>query len=521
MKIIKLLSKFGFAILAMTVLTFSCTDLEIEPTDSIFNEEVIGVFNGVGDVPGFITTLYNDVNGLLGDQANFFALNEVTTDEQLVPTRGTDWGDNGVWRTLHAHTWAPTHGHVLTVWNQLNRGVYISTQVIDPLSGGTAEEVAHAKFLRAFNMFWVMDMYGQVPFRDPNGDDDAIPTVMSRTEAYAFVEQDLIDALASLPSAAPGSGLDRATKASANFMLARLYLNAHVYKGTGSADNADMAKVISHVDAIEADGFALQAGFFDIFSEASDSETIWFGTIGKSNRIWNGLHYHQVSPDNGGGGWNGFTTLAEFYDLFEGDPNTNVQGSGQEERRGWVPDATNADDTNFGIGYGFLLGQQYAADGTKLQDRAGNDLIFTKELPGLIGNGEADGMRLLKYHPAVDGSTWTSHEIIFRYADAHLMRAEAMMRSSAGDAAAEVNALRTLRGANPLGSVSESDMLAERGREMYTEWIRRVDLIRFGEFTRDWPYKDAGSVGDVNRTIFPIPSNAILSNPNLVQNPGY
>ena len=521
MKKIKLLSKFGFAILAMSVLTFSCTDLEIEQTDSVFTDSGDG-FSGVEDVPGSLINLYNQANGMLGDQANFFALTEVTTDEQLVPTRGTDWGDNGIWRTLHAHTWAPTHGHVLTVWNQLNQAIFLATEVIDPLSAASAEEVAHAKFIRAFNMYWVMDMYGQVPFRAPNEGPEIDPMVMSRTEAFAFVEQDLIDALAGLPAAAPGAGsLNQGTKAAANFLLARLYLNAHVYKGTGSADNADMAKVIAHVDAIEADGFALQAGFFEIFSEATDTESIWHRNIGKSNRIWNGLHYNQVSPDNGGGGWNGFTTLAEFYDLFEGDPNTNVVGSGQEERRGWVPDASNADDSNLGIGYGFLLGQQYAADGTKLQDRAGNDLIFTKELPGLIGNGEADGMRLLKYHPAVDGSTWTEHEIVFRYADAHLMRAEAMMRSGTGDATAEVNTLRTLRGANPLGSVTESDMLAERGREMYVEWIRRTDLIRFGEFTRDWPYKDPASVGDVNRTIFPIPSNAILSNPNLVQNPGY
>jgi len=105
-------------------------------------------------------------------------------------------------------------------------------------------------------------------------------------------------------------------------------------------------------------------GYFDLFLPSVDTETVLYGEIGIGNRIWNGMHYNIVSPDNGGGGWNGFSTLAEFYDLFEGDANQNYVGSGQEERRGFVPDASNADaNTNYGIGYGFLIGQQYDANG--------------------------------------------------------------------------------------------------------------------------------------------------------------
>ena len=57
---------------------------------------------------------------------NFFALQEVSTDEMLVPTRGTDWGDNGIWRTLHQHTWSPSHQYVLTVWNQMNQNAFLA-----------------------------------------------------------------------------------------------------------------------------------------------------------------------------------------------------------------------------------------------------------------------------------------------------------------------------------------------------------------------------------------------------------
>ena len=100
------------------------------------------------------------------------------------------------------------------------------------------------------------------------------------------------------------------------------------------------------------------------------------------------------------------------------------------------------------------------------------------------------------------------------------MKAEAMMRSGQ-DATALVNQLRSIRGATPLPNVTEQDMLDERGRELYYEIWRRNDLIRFGQFTRDWEFKDPSTVGDVNKNLFPIPLAALVSNPNLVQNPGY
>ncbi|MEM9686798.1 MAG: RagB/SusD family nutrient uptake outer membrane protein, partial [Bacteroidota bacterium] len=91
--------KIGMLSFMAALITISCTDLEIEETDSVFSPS--GEFEGVEDVPGALTNLYN-LLGRIGDQKNFNALNEVTTDELLVPTRGTDWGDNGIWRTLHA-----------------------------------------------------------------------------------------------------------------------------------------------------------------------------------------------------------------------------------------------------------------------------------------------------------------------------------------------------------------------------------------------------------------------------------
>ena len=502
--------------LSVLTISISCTDLEIEQTDSAFDESLCSGFAGV-DPTASLDGLYNDLRGQIQGQEGLYALNEVSSDELLVPTRGTDWGDNGVWRNLHDHNWNPLHRDVKNTWNSFNQNVYRASLIIDARSNASTQEVAEAKFLRGLSTFWIVDLYGQAPFRTPDEGPEVNPSVKTRAEAFDFAIQDLTEALPNLPTAGPSASLNKATKAAANYLLAKLYLNKHIYLNT-TADAADMTKVVTYVDAIKADGFALASGYFDVFKNDVDSETILFTTSEVGPRIWNTLHYKQNSPDNNGGGWNGFTTLSEFYDTFEGDADINVPGSGQEERRGFVP----TDGSHLGIGYGFLIGQQYDETGAAMTDRVGNPLDFKKELPGLLGNDETTGIRLIKYHPENGG--FTGHQILFRYADAHLMKAEAVMRGGTATetALALVNELRAMRNANgnttPLTSIAEQDMLDERGRELYGEFWRRNDQIRFGKFSQTWEYKDNT---DTYRVLFPIPATAIISNPNLIQNDGY
>ncbi|MBT8185026.1 MAG: RagB/SusD family nutrient uptake outer membrane protein [Eudoraea sp.] len=511
--------KFNLLLALSAILITSCS-LEIEETDSIIDTSTAsgGIFNGVDDPTSALNNLFNGLGGRYENQENFYAMQEVTTDEFLVPTRGTDWGDNGIWRTLHAHTWDPGHLFILRAWNDWNQSIFLASEIIDPRSSASAEEVAQAKFIRALGTWVIMDAFGQVPFRGVDEGPDVNPVVWDAPTAYSAILQDLDEAIADLPAtqAMDQDNLKRASKAAARFLKARVLLNSGTYTGSGAPDSGALNEVVSLVDAIAADGFALQAGYFDLFKEDPDTETILWTDSSVGNNIFNGLHYNTQSGD-GTGGWNGFSTLAEFYDSFEGNPTTNYVGDLQEERRGWVPDATNADDTNFGIAYGFFVGQTYDKNGVALKDRAGNPLVFTKDYPGLVGNGEREGIRVIKYHPA--NGNFTRHKLLFRYADAHLMKAEAILRgATGGDATAMVNELRVLRDAPLLGNVTEDDMLAERGRELYAEMIRRTDLIRFGKFSEAWSFKEAG---DGTRELFSIPANALLSNPNLVQNPGY
>ncbi len=519
--------KFYVVTLLMAVGLASCTNLEIEETDSIISEG----FQGLADPSSTVDELYNRLNGQYGDQGNRFSLMEVTADAAIVPTRGTDWGDNGQWSSLHQHLWTPEHVFMINTWNDWNGNQLLASQILDSRSNPSPANIGEASFIRAFSMWTILDFYGQVPFRDVTLPSSTLPEVVTGQAAVDFILADLDAAISNLPGVAAGSGEanGRASKAAARYLKAKILLNKHIYTGSGSADAGDMSQVISLVDEIAGEGYALQAGYFDLFRDTPDNETVWSLASGVGNRIFNGLHYNSLSQ--GGGGWNGFSTLSEYYDLFEGDPDNNrvqIDGitplDGQEERRGGVPPGAVSSEEDSQVGNGFLIGQQYAADGTPLKDRAGAPLTFKRDFsdgtgsPSIINNDETTGIRVIKYNPRY--GAFLGHEIVFRYSDAHLMKAEAMMRS-AGDPTALVNELRTIRGATPLGTVSEQDLLDERGRELYAEAWRRNDLIRFGQYTRDWLFKAPGSIGNDQYNLFPIPVSQILANPALMQNPGY
>lgn len=539
----------------------ACTDLEIEETDSFISEG----FQGLADPQSALDQLYNQAGGQLGDQANTYALNVVTSDEQLIPTRGADWGDNGRWRKLHQHEWGLEETDIITPFDQWNANQLLASQILDERTAAPADVAAQAHFMRAYSMYIILDLYGQVPFRDTQESSSTVPIVLSGAEAVTFILADLDAAIAGLPAEPAGTGnQDRASKAAARLLKAKVLLNRNVFEAQladnlpAAASVADMQEVVNLVDQIAADGYALQQGYFDIFTDATDTETIWYITSGNTgNRIFNGLHYNSTS--NGGGGWNGFSTLAEFYDLFEGDPNQNrydgniedqVALDGQEERRGGVPNVgvlfTEAPGTGNGgednpggvyetgsnVGLGFLIGQQFdLPPNTPLQDRQGAPLAFTREFldgdgnPNLINNNEITGIRVQKYQARFNGG-FTGHLIIMRYADAHLMKAEAILRGASpttgGDATALVNELRNIRGTSEVfGSVDEQTLLDERGRELYTEGWRRNDMIRFGQYGRAWEFKGSDQVNNRTRQLFPIPLPQLLANPNLVQNPGY
>lgn len=504
----------GFSIVLL--LAMGCTDLEFENEDGIIPE-------GTGDASDLLVATYGQLSEFANERT-IFGLSGHSSDELIGPTRGTDWFDGGVFQQMHKHTWTADNTFIRTAWEEINTGVYRATLVV--AAGGTALEVAEAKVLRAFYMFHVVDFWGIAPFREAGTGVESDPMVMTGEEATDFIIDDLESALPDLNDASDFTVVNKNT---ARALLAKIYLNKAVFSsgdrssGAFTFDAADMSKVVEYVDAIEASAlYALTPGlegYFNTFSNGSDqqSSTELIFAIPPSQlvdykRRWNyTLHYNQKPS-----GWNGFATLSNFYDAFEED---------DVRRGGAFNSAGNPFTDNTGTNVGFLVGQQVDNEGNELTTRNGSPLNFTREVSATT-NTEETGIRVVKVVPDFrEGTDFTesptNNHVLLRYGDALLNKAEALLRggtSANGETAQEVvDAIRTARGVAPI-TVNEDNLLEERGRELYWEGWRRNDLIRFGKFLDAWQEKEQSGV---ERVLFPIPVTALVTNPNLSQNPGY
>jgi len=498
--------------LSAALITLSCTDLEQDLGSDIPED----LAREQASAREFIDNNYTDLQSF-ATQDLIFALQEHSSDAVIGPTRGGDWDDNGVWRVLHLHQWSTENPYVLNTFNSLSGGVYNSIQSLEFAEG---ENRGEALFLQSWFVYHLLDLYGQVPFRDNLDRLTDVPETLTGEDAVNLIISNLEEAIELLPD---NNTLSRANKNTARTFLAKVLLNKSVYADEDrippfSFNTDDLNRIVDLCDqVINSGNYSLESGinYYDNFAPNNSevgSELIFVqpnlesqpgGNV--ASRWLMTLHYN-----NQPGGWNGFTTIADFYNKFEDE----------DVRKGNVdyPGLTEVS----GLKAGFLEGQQFDAEGNALVDRNGNPLDFIVESP-IISTGnieETSGVRGMKYIPDFGNTQFPDNDyVLLRYADVLLTKAEALFRlGQAGEALVIINNLRETRGASVLGGLTEDDIIDERGRELWWEGQRRTDLIRFGKFLESWNEKPAS---DNFRVLFPIPELAITNNPNLTQNPGY
>ena len=161
-----------------------------------------------------------------------------------------------------------------------------------------------------------------------------------------------------------------------------------------------------------------------------------------------------------------------------------------------------------------------------MKDAKGADLAFVADfdkdqMTDADAVYQVAGIRSQKYEIQKNNPNGDqSNDYVFlRLADVILMRAEAAFRlGNTAQALTDVNAIRVRSGVPALTTITEADILAERGRELAWEGWRRNDLIRFGKFSVARKFM---SQTDKKYELFPIPQPRRDANPLLTQNPGY
>ncbi|MCM5661916.1 RagB/SusD family nutrient uptake outer membrane protein [Galbibacter mesophilus] len=452
-----------------------------------------------------------------------FSLNELTTDNAVV-----GWGDPGL-PNLHAMNWGASNDFTSAMYYRLAQEASFCNSFIDKASALSEDSeipffIAEARFLRAFAYYNLIDLYANVPLVTEISTD--LPEQNTRADLFAFVESELLAIETELKESGANE-YGRVDRAAAWALLAKLYLNAEVWIGEPKyteavtyAQKAIGSSYALNTNDANGNGSAYDELFLaDNDSNGAQNEFIFaINFDGNQSRTFGGTTFLVHAAIGGdmdpaafgvNGGWSGLRTTSALVDKFSAS-------------------ITNNDEDGFPIEWSdsramfFTEGQNYEIN--------------------VIANTFTDGYAVTKFknidsqgNPGVDeGGDFVDTDLpLIRLAEMHLTYAEAVLRGGSGGdlatATSYINALRTRANASSIAQ-SELDLnfvLDERARELYWEGQRRSDLVRYGLFTTGtylWPFKGGSKNGtsvEGFRNLFPLPSNIILINTNLTQNPGY
>ncbi|RYY62958.1 MAG: RagB/SusD family nutrient uptake outer membrane protein [Chitinophagaceae bacterium] len=559
-------TKYIPAVLMAASFFASCTKL---------NEKILDESSAIGlteqqVAEGTLTPVYASLPQLF-THTNYFALQEISTDEAILPYRGgTDWGDNGIYIAMHQHTFPSTDPNIRNTWNQVTQGISRAVTAITALRTSTFSEapvfLAEARAMRAYYNLLSLDLFGIVFVKE---DPTATSVIIRGAEAVEYIKSELLAAEPALSSTVTHG---RVSKEAAWGLLARLYLNSAVYRniyGTQfTFDNADMDKVIEYTDKIiSSNKYQFTPEYFDIFDDDNDTNKEIIFAIDQRADLngHNRLAYFSLSGDQfplpeftGANGTDGPAITPDFYHTWTDaygaqDPKVDPRFYKENLSIYSNPGDSCVPAASFNINRGILRGQQYGlirrngvflrcADGSMkvgplfhdTRNRPTLPVDFTEQVDYTpAGSNYPSGYRVEKYEfsrKSVSGRNFGEADIvILRLADIYLMRAEAKLRRSndAAGALSDVNTIRASRTARtpapPALSSMDLDLLyRERGFELYWEMVRRTDMIRFGKYEGTWTEK---TNSDPTRRLFPIPITAIDAASNipgyLTQNQGY
>lgn len=483
---------------------FGCTSLE----EDILDESLTGT--GQAEVvSGSIAPVYGLLRQVWMHTVNF-GLQEVASDEAILPYRGgTDWYDGGKYIAVHQHLMTPSNALVTDAWTYiticLSRAVVAEDRLRSEVDKGN-QAAQHALYemvaMNAYLNMLALDNWGLVFKKDRP---DQTSEILRGQKAIDYIEGKLLSVVDVMNN---DNGSGRLNQDAARALLARLYLNAAVYRdpyGVPDFKKEDMDKVIQYTSSIISGSHSLSAEYFDLFNDNNHTnpEIIFAqdqrGVLETEHSRW---AYWSISGDQvprpefpSTRGTDAAAATPEFIQTWVdayGSADLAEMDARFYQKNTMIPDALKdltgvtplndsehyycVDATKFeidrGILRGVIWGPRKDASGKIMTCDDGKVRIYpviNRRTSGASlryvdhtlnvdfteqGSLHNTGHRFSKYqfsHTATNCCSYSSVDVVLiRLGEIYLMRAEAKLRNgdNAG-ALADVNTLRTSRTARP------------------------------------------------------------------------
>jgi len=482
--------RYSFIFICCIIFALSCSKSFLtEPPRTTTIEDLIN--NPQDGAQRLIGSIYSKLYDWNVHSFSWIGISSITSDDA---DKGSDPGDTGTDKDkLDAWTFDATSISFDEVWTGNYEGigrVAYALKYFPTMDLPAAEKdryIGEAKLMRAYFYWNLVRSFGGVPKIDKvlESQEDLIvaSTRATASEIYAFMEEDLNDAVAKLPLTVAASDRGRVTKGAAQALLAKVSLYQQKWA---------LAK--TNCDAIIASTqYSLLPDYASIWKESGEfsSESIWeVNAIGTSpNEGVEGYFVTQAPRGPGGLGWGFNTPSANLFNAYE-------------------PGDLRKDATII-----------------KRGETLWDGFVVNASAPNLYYNYKS---YVSKTKESFNGDDWQSNKNlrISRYGEILLIKAEAENELNDTTAAKEaLNQLRTRAGLLPINAISQAAMrntiYKERRVEMAFEHDRMFDLRRTGRAASvlqalGMPYTSP------KNDLFPIPQNQINKSQNrITQNTGY
>jgi hypothetical protein len=491
------MKKLLISALGALSLLASCDFLKKEPLGSITPENF---FQTSDDAEASLTATYDAMQGTGAYGQDLNVMGEMPSDNCS--------STNGDVNAMDKIIWTPTTSQVGNVYNQFYQGVnranivlkYVPTVTMD--TARRSQILGEARFIRALSYFNLARVYGGVPLRLTPTESGAPADV---NLARATADQVYDQVVADLQRAAiqmPASNTNRATKNSANALLARVQLTRRNW----AAAQAAAAKVLAS---------NITLGSFNALYPAE-------------NKSAESLFEIQYAGSADGGNILPDLLLPSPLATYS-FPKFNIPTAELLAYADTVNDNRWAFAGIVNSAAGKVIGRNHAS--------------YIDGKPGNGGNSNDAGPFVYKWRGIGNNFSSADNTYVLRYAEVLLAYAEAVNEQTgpSADVLAKLNLVRQRAGLTALNLAStqaltkqamRNEIDRQRRLELAFEGERWFDLLRYARHNAveagahtitalDIIAQQRQGNRDVNYLLFPLPQGEINTNPLVTQNPGY